>query len=269
MEKIIVIPTDTLYGLVAPATDRDAVEQVYKLKNRAPEKPCIILISSIEDLGKFGIEVNQEIKKFLGFVWPGAVSVILPCPHKEFEYLHRGTKTLAFRLPNKPQLLAHLKETGPVIAPSANPEGKKPAESIEEARQYFGDEVEYIDGGELVGKPSTLISIKDGKIEVLRQGVAKLDFDTITEMNKLARLEEEIEKIKERNHRVEADKAWETSKTRTAFISIVTFVLLYLFMILINADRPFLNALVSVIAYWISTETYGVLKKWWLKRRNG
>lgn len=80
-------------------------------------------------------------------------------------------------------------------------------------------------------------------------------------------LKEEIEKIKERNKRVEADKAWEVSKTRTAFISVITFVLIYLFLLFGNANNPILNALLAVVAYWISTETYGVLKRWWLKRR--
>lgn len=83
----------------------------------------------------------------------------------------------------------------------------------------------------------------------------------------LSYLSSEVEKIKARNKRVEADKAWETSKTRTAFIATVTFVLMYLFLKMVNADKPMLNALFAVVLYWLSTETYGVLKKWWLNRR--
>lgn len=86
-------------------------------------------------------------------------------------------------------------------------------------------------------------------------------------MANLKELEVEIEKIKERNRRVEADKAWELSRTRTAFIAIVTFILIYGFMLLIKADHPFLNSLISVAAYVVSTSTYGILKRWWLKRR--
>lgn len=81
-------------------------------------------------------------------------------------------------------------------------------------------------------------------------------------------LKEEIEKIKARNKRVEADKAWELSKTRTTFIAISTYLLIFTFMILIGDNRPFLNALVASIGYLISTFTYGILKKWWLKRKN-
>lgn len=81
-------------------------------------------------------------------------------------------------------------------------------------------------------------------------------------------LKDEIEKIKARNKRVEADKAWELSKTRTIFIAVSTYLLIFFFMILIGDNKPFLNALVASIGYLISTSTYGILKKWWLKRRN-
>ncbi len=80
-------------------------------------------------------------------------------------------------------------------------------------------------------------------------------------------LQKEIEQIKARNKRVEADKAWELSKTRTAFVGGVTFLLLLLFMFLIRVEHPFLNAAVSVLAYWISTQSYGMLKKWWLAKK--
>ncbi len=81
-------------------------------------------------------------------------------------------------------------------------------------------------------------------------------------------LEEEINKIKLRNKKVEADKAWETSKTRTAFIAFVTFTLVYFFTVISGGDMALLNAIFAVTGYWISTETYNVLKNWWLKRRD-
>lgn len=80
-------------------------------------------------------------------------------------------------------------------------------------------------------------------------------------------LKDEIEKIKARNKRVEADKAWELSKTRTIFIAVSTYLLIFAFMILIGDNKPFLNALVASIGYLISTSTYVVLKQWWLKRQ--
>lgn len=91
----------------------------------------------------------------------------------------------------------------------------------------------------------------------------------MTGQNKeIKELQEEIEKIKERNKRVEADKAWETSRTRTAFVASSTYLLILIVMLLINADHPFFNAFLAAVSYIISTESYGILKKWWLKQKN-
>lgn len=160
-----VIPTDTIYGLVGKALSRKTVKRVYKLKQRNPKKPSIILISKIDDLKLFGIKLDENTKKFLQKYWPGKVSVILPC----------GTKTLAFRLPNYPELVDLLNKTGPLIAPSANPESEEPAKTIKEAKNYFGEKVDfYVDIGRLESLPSTLISIKRGRAEILRQGETKI-----------------------------------------------------------------------------------------------
>ena len=156
-DGIVVLPTDTLYGLVGSAFSKKAIERIYKIKNRNKDKKLIVLISSIRDLKKFKIKINKEEAKILKKFWPGRVSIILG--------------NIAFRFPKKKSLLKILKKTGPLVAPSANPEGKKPAESIKEAKKYFGDNVDfYLSGGTLKSEPSTLICIKDGKIEVLRQG---------------------------------------------------------------------------------------------------
>jgi L-threonylcarbamoyladenylate synthase len=169
--NIGVIPTDTLYGIVGSALNPEIVERIYHLRKRTPDKPMIILISSIDDLKLFGITLNEFALNFLEKNWPNPLSVILPCPDEKLEYLHRGTKTLAFRMPKDEKLLEFLRGSGPLVAPSANFEGEKPAETIEEARAYFGDNVDlYIDNGKLSGLPSTLVSIENNQVKILRQG---------------------------------------------------------------------------------------------------
>lgn len=175
-----VIPTDTLYGLVSSALNEETVERIHKIKDRSANKPFIILISSLEDLKLFDIQLDEKIKKFLNQLWPNPISVVLPVPEDKFTYLHRGTKSLAFRIPQTSELLSLLKETGPIVAPSANPEGEPPAQTIEEAKNYFGDLVDfYLDGGKLSSSPSTLIKIEDNKIITLREGVFKLPKTTL------------------------------------------------------------------------------------------
>ena len=169
--KIGVLPTDTVYGVVASALDPVALERVYRVKSRMPVKPPIILIASVEDLTLFGVSPTAAQRVVLDTYWPGQVSIVLPCDDERFAYLHRGAKSLAFRLPALPWLRAFLSESGPLMAPSANLEGQPPATTIAEARNYFGDGVDfYIDGGVLVGRPSTIIRLNpDGSQDILRK----------------------------------------------------------------------------------------------------
>lgn len=163
------MPTDTLYGLVGSAFSSETVEKIYRLKNRDPKKPLIVLIVDWQDLEKFGAEIFVADKKILKKIWPGPVSVILPVKDSNFTYLHRGMKTIAFRWPKNKRLLKTLKETGPLVAPSANPEGLPPATTIAEAKKYFGRQINfYENGGTLAGTPSTLIKLQNGKIEIIR-----------------------------------------------------------------------------------------------------
>jgi L-threonylcarbamoyladenylate synthase len=164
-----VLATDTIYGVVGPALNKKTVKRLYKIRGRDPKKPFIILIGTINDLKKFGVKITPEFKKAFKRYWPGKVSIILPCTARKFNYLHRGKKSLAFRLPAKKNLRELIKKTGPLVAPSANPEKKKPAARIQEAKNYFGDKIDfYIDAGKIDSVASTVIEIRKGKIFVIR-----------------------------------------------------------------------------------------------------
>ncbi len=165
-----VIPTDTIYGICTSAFQKNSVEKIYQLRRRNPKKPCIILISSLRDLEEFDIKLKKEQKEFLTKIWPAKISVILKCKSKKFFYLERGTKTLAFRLPKNKFILKILKISGPLVAPSCNIEGKKPAENIKEAKKYFKDRVFYLDKGKIKQKPSTLIDLTKVPFKIIRKG---------------------------------------------------------------------------------------------------
>lgn len=177
-EKIAIIATDTLYGIVGRALSERVVNRIYEVKGRDENKPFIILIPSIETLKDFGIILSKEEKEKIETVWPGPVTIILQLPAEtevQFLYLHRGTHTLAFRMPYKGDLIELLKETGPLVAPSANPQGKSPATTIDEARGYFGEVVDhYEDGGMIQGEPSTIITLENGEVRVIRQGAVRI-----------------------------------------------------------------------------------------------
>lgn len=169
-----VIPTDTVYGIVARAFDEQAVGRLYALRRSTLRKPFIILVSSVRELAAFGCKPNAAVSRFLKTVWPGKVSVILPCHREKFAYLHLGTGTLAFRLPRSKALITLLKKTGPLVAPSANREGNRPARTIAEAKKYFGSAVDIYVRGIVRVTPSTLVSMRGPTPTVIRQGSVKI-----------------------------------------------------------------------------------------------
>lgn len=166
---IAVIPTDTTYGIVGSALNEKTVNEIYRLRKRDLNKPFIVLIADKKDLKNFGVLLSEAQEKILDRVWPGPVSVILSCSEDKFSYLHRGSKTLAFRLPEKENLRKLIRKVGPLVAPSANPQGHNVAKTIFEAKAYFGHHVGfYQDGGTIVASPSRLIDITNGTEKVLR-----------------------------------------------------------------------------------------------------
>lgn len=171
---IAVIPTDTVYGVVARAADETAVGRLYALKHREG-KPGTVIAASLEQLEQLGLKHRYltAIEQF----WPGALSVIIPCADPTLAYLHQGKVSLAVRVPDKPELTELLLQTGPLLTSSANHPNEPPATTIQQAQNYFGDEVDdYCDGGDLSDHlPSTIIRMVDDAIEIIRQGAVKIN----------------------------------------------------------------------------------------------
>lgn len=168
-----IIPTDTVYGVVAPAADEQAVVRLYALKHREG-KPGTIIAANIEQLEQLGLK--HRYLKAVEQYWPGALSVVIPCVNPSLAYLHQGKASLAVRIPSNAPLQALLVQTGPLLTSSANHPGQPTSTTIEQAQTYFGREVDfYVDGGDLsANQPSTIIRIIDDEIEVLRQGAVGL-----------------------------------------------------------------------------------------------
>ena len=173
-----VLPTDTLYGLLANAFSPRAVEDVYYIKRRNEHKPCIVLLSQWKDLELFGRRWRPYEKEILqNGIGAAPVSVLLPFEGEQWKYLHRGTNMVAFRVPTKKWLQKLLSLSGPCIAPSANREGEAPVATCAEARKLFGEEIAlFADGGTLSGKPSLLIELQENRIVERRSGAWTLSY---------------------------------------------------------------------------------------------
>ncbi len=165
-----IIPTDTMYGIVGSALNPETVERIFSLRNRNTSKPLIVLISQIEDIYIFNSRFSKRTENFLRKIWPEKVTVVIPVLNPKFDYLTRGTKTIAMRLPPNVALRELILKTGPLVAPSANTEGQPPAKNIHEAKSYFPDLDFYVGDGEMTSLPSTLIKFENGKVIILRQG---------------------------------------------------------------------------------------------------
>jgi L-threonylcarbamoyladenylate synthase len=166
------LPTDTIYGLSARALDQTAVERIHKLKRRDSSKPLIVLISDLKMLDLLSISANQAepVKDY----WPGPLSLEFQAPHAP-AWLHRGIKHFAIRMPDYPELLKLIDNVGPIVSSSANLQGEQPVKAVKEAKDLFGDRLDfYVDAGELDNPPSTLAVIDDGKLVVVRPGALKL-----------------------------------------------------------------------------------------------
>lgn len=149
---VVVMPTDTVYGMVGDAQNLKTIERIYEIKNRQKDKKLINLISDWSDTLKWGIDSSK---------------FNIPTYDSPTTFILDG---ISFRVPQSNELRELIKQTGPLVAPSANPEGLPPAKNIIEAQKYFGNKVDlYIDGGELVGKTSQVIRLNaDGSTTILR-----------------------------------------------------------------------------------------------------
>lgn len=165
-----VIPTDTVYGVAAQASNETAVGRMYALKQRE-QKPGTLIAANTDQLVSLGFAA-ADIEKVAKY-WPNPLSAVLPLEGRN--YLHQGVTSLAVRVVADDRIRNLLEQTGPLITSSANQPGQPPATTIDEAISYFGDESDfYVDGGTVVAEPSTIIRPTADGIEILRQGSIRI-----------------------------------------------------------------------------------------------
>jgi L-threonylcarbamoyladenylate synthase len=174
--EIVCSPTDTQMGLLGSALNQNSVERVYRIKDRKRSKPLIILFSDLEQMELFGIEIPQKFIDFLKSTWPERLTVILQLKEiSPFKKLF-NRNNLAVRIPKNEFLIKLISETGPLFAPSANPEGKQPARNCEECEAYFKNRVNYcIKNGQGTSLPSTIVDLTKEKGKVIREGAFKFN----------------------------------------------------------------------------------------------
>ena len=171
---LIVIPTDTVYGIGADAFSAFAVNALLEAKGRGRQSPPPVLIPSLDTLRALTSNPPAVAFKLAEKFWPGALTLILHAQASLSWDLGETKGTVALRIPNDEVTLALLKEVGPLAVSSANLTGQPAANTIDEAQDYFGKKVGvYLDGGAAKSsKPSTILDLTDdGFVKVVRIGV--------------------------------------------------------------------------------------------------
>ena len=161
----IILPTDTVYGLVCRYDSKSAVGKIYQLKKRTRKKPLILLGYNWKALKQFVRARHGMPQQYLK-QWPGPLTIILPASEKVPKFLNKGFKTIGVRVPNNKFLLRLLKYCpGQVLAStSANISGRKNVKEIAKKVKLFIK----VKRGEMSNKPSKVVEIKNGKIKILR-----------------------------------------------------------------------------------------------------
>jgi tRNA threonylcarbamoyl adenosine modification protein (Sua5/YciO/YrdC/YwlC family) len=183
--ELIVIPTDTVYGVAADAFNADAVTRLLTAKGRGRQSPPPVLIPGLQTLDALAESVPTEVRELVAAFWPGGLTVVLPAQRSLAWDLGETHGTVALRMPSDKIALELLAETGPLAVSSANLTGQPAAHTAQEAARMLGESIEvYLDGGQ-VGQfdsedPSaeastivdaTRLAAGTGKLRVLRHGV--------------------------------------------------------------------------------------------------
>lgn len=175
--ELVVLPTDTVYGLAADAFSPDAVNRLLRAKGRGRDMPVPVLVGSLRTLDGLADEVSPLARRIIEELWPGAITLVVRAAPSLAWDLGETRGTVAVRMPLQAVALEVLAQTGPLAVSSANRSGLPPATELGHAERQLADLVAtYLDagpGGEPV--PSTILDLTGERPRVLRAGAVPVE----------------------------------------------------------------------------------------------
>lgn len=168
---VIVVPTDTVYGIAANAFDPLATREIFRIKRRPRSLPLPVLVSRPRQAWALCSLVPDAATALAGAFWPGALTMILPA-NTELEWdLGDGGDTLAVRMPHHPELLSLLERTGPLACTSANITGEPTPSAVSEIAEKLDGVALYVDGGaSTLDHGSTIVDLTGTQPQIIREG---------------------------------------------------------------------------------------------------
>ena len=174
--QVVAFPTETVMGLGIYFDDPKAYQLLNKIKNRPEDKPYTLMLGDVKDIEKFAYLSNRDLQIVKAFM-PGPVTLLLKAKENVPGYVTHNTGVIGVRVPAMPLVCDFINYCGkPLLVPSANKSGEKPALTSKEVKQIFGNEVAYIfDSDSLRQSPSTIIDLTSEQVKILREGPISLE----------------------------------------------------------------------------------------------
>ena len=171
--NVVAIPTETVYGLAADASNEAALRQVYAIKQRPADNPLIVHIADANQVNDWAEEFPPLAQKLAQAFWPGPFTLVLPAKDSVSNIVRGGQPTVALRVPNHPITLQLLQKSGLALAaPSANKFTQLSPTTAAHVRVGLGDSVAVLDGGACeVGIESTIVAVMGDEWQLLRLGM--------------------------------------------------------------------------------------------------
>ena len=174
---VIAYPTDTIYGIGCDIFNRKGVKKIYQIKQRDPRKPFSFICSDLSEVANYA-QVSNAAFKIMKRYLPGPYTFVLEASRVVPDLLTTKQKTVGIRIPDNPIALQIVHELGhPLVTTSANISGEDIFSDPVDIQQKLGKQLDLVvDGGSLSGDPSTVISLVNDQIEVLREGVGDISW---------------------------------------------------------------------------------------------
>ena len=169
--QVIAFPTETVMGLGVYFNDKVAYELLNKIKNRPEDKPYTLMLGDKNDIEKYSF-VSERDKAIINAFVPGPVTLLLKSKDIVPSYVTHNTGVIGVRVPDMELVQELIKYCGtPLLVPSANKSGEKPALTSNEVKEIFKDELGYIFEQDSLGqRPSTIIDLTSEQVKILREG---------------------------------------------------------------------------------------------------
>ena len=174
---LVVLPTDTVYGLGTDAFNLKGPEKLLAAKGRDRDMPIPVLVGHVKALDGLAQRVDPITKALAEAFWPGALTIVVKSQPTLRWDLGNTNQTVALRMPLNPIAIELLNAVGPMAVSSANKTGQPAATNVEEAIEQLGEVVTiYLDGGQTPGNvASTIVDVSSGEIKLLRLGAISIE----------------------------------------------------------------------------------------------